>query len=140
MARIFEIEWPDFDVAVCAELLDEENPELCDTFWQGLPCKTIFAASMSAGHLFKVPIPFLLPFIPLEKRLPIVQEASGTIFAFSNNELMVKYGTVVEPFVVARLARISDSELAKLKEVTVQLSDAYFFSKEINMATMKRKE
>lgn len=140
MARIFEIEWPDFNVTVCAELLEEENPELCEAFWKGLPFKTIFAASMSAGYMFKVPIPYSLPMPKPEKRVLIVQEAPGTVFAFSNNELMFKYGPIVEPFMIPRLARIPEGELIKLKDVAAELSDAYFFTKVINMATMKRKE
>ena len=138
--RIFEIEWPDFNVTVCAELLEEENSEMCEAFWQGLPCTTMFMASMSAGHILKVPISFSLPMPGPEKRALIMEEPPGTIMVFSNNEIIMTYGTVVEPFMMPRLARIPENELTKLNSAAVKLSDAYFFTKEINMATLRRKE
>ena len=140
VSRIFEIEWPDFNVTVCAELLEEENPAMCEAFWQGLPCTTIFMASMSAGHILKIPISFSLPMPGPEKRALIMKELPGTIMVFSNNELIMTYGTVVEPFMMPRLARIPESELEKLSSVTIKLSDAYFFTKEINKANMRRKK
>jgi hypothetical protein len=33
MGRKFEVEWADFGIAVSMELLDGENPELCEAFW-----------------------------------------------------------------------------------------------------------
>jgi len=140
MKRTLEIKWPDFNVAVHAELLEDENPDMCEAFWQGLPCTTIFAASMSAGYIFKVPISFMLPMPGMEKRILISDESPGTIFALSNNELIIGYGTVVEPFMLPRIARIPGSELVKLKEVAVKLDDAYFYTKELHKATLRRKK
>ena len=134
------MEWADFGVTITAELLDEENPELCEAFWQSLPFQTIFAASMSAGEMFKIPIPVTLPTAPQEKLMPFPNEPLGSIISLGMGSLLLKYGTVAEPFMVPRLARVPQEELDKLRNVAMKLRDAYFFTKAVNIATLRRKE
>jgi len=138
MGRIFEIVWPDFDLAVAAELFDTENPELCDYFWSHLPFETVFAASMSAGEMFKVPIPFTIPKTPSKTLYRFPDLPPGSIVHGGFGGLLLRYGVVVEPFVVPRLAQIPDADVTKLRDVAYKLRDAYFFSKEINFATFRR--
>lgn len=140
MPREIEIEWSDFGVAISVELLDEENPEICEAFWQCLPFQTILAASMSAGEMFKIPIPVTLPGAPQEKLVLFPDEPLGSIISLGMGSLLLKYGTVVEPFRVPRLARVPQEELEKLRNVAIKLRDAYFFTKEVNIATLRRKE
>jgi hypothetical protein len=142
MTRIIEIEWSDLHVSLQATLLEDENPELCEAFWNGLPVKTLFAASMSAGEVFKVPLPFPLPLVAPEKMLPVPDQPVGTIIALVGvgSGLLVKYGVIVEPWRLPVIGRIVDSDIQKLCTVAVKLRDAYFFSKEINMAIIKRKD
>ncbi len=140
MSRKFEIEWPDFEVTVTVDLLDEENPELCEVFWQSLPFQTIFAASMSAGEMFKIPIRRALPPAPPEKLRLFPEEPPGTLFLLNVGSLLLKYGTVAEPFMMPRIARVPEEELDKLRNAATKLRDAYFFTKEINIATFRRKE
>ena len=140
MSRKFEVEWADFDITVTMELLDEENPELCEAFWQSLPFQTIFAASMSAGEMFEIPIRRALPQAPPEKLRLFPEEPTGTLFLLNVGSLLLNYGTVAEPFMIPRIARVPELELDKLRNVAVKLRDAYFFTKEINIATFKRKE
>jgi len=140
MSRRFEIEWPDFGAVVPVDLLDDENPELCEEFWQGLPFQTIFASSMSAGEMFKVPIPFVMTPTHGEKLMLFTEEAPGTVFAHGWGGLLLKYGLVAEPFRLPRIGRVPEEELDKLRNVAVKLRDAYFYTKEINIATLRRKE
>lgn len=140
MSRKIEMEWPDFGVTVSAELLDEENPELCEAFWQCLPFQTIFAGSMSAGEMLKIPVPVTLPGAPQEKLVLLPEQTPGTIISLGMGSLLLKYGTVAEPFMVPRLARVPQEELDKLRSVAIKLRDAYFFTKEVNVATLRRKE
>lgn len=139
MPREIEIEWSDFGVAISAELLDGENPEICEVFWQCLPFQTIFAASMSAGEMFKIPIPVTLPIAAEEKLVLFPDEPPGSIISLGMGSLLLKYGTVAEPFRLPRVARVPQEELGKLREVAIKLRDAYFFTKEINIATLRRK-
>ena len=140
MSRKFEVGWADFGITVTMELLDEENPELCEAFWQSLPFQTIFAASMSAGEMFKIPIRRALPLAPPEKLRFFPEEPPGTLFSLNVGSLLLKYGTVVEPFRIPRIARVPKEELDKLRNAAIKLRDAYFFTKEINIATFRRKE
>ncbi len=143
MSRKFEIEWADLGISVTSELLDEENPEICEAFWQSLPFQTIFAASMSAGEMFKIPIRRALPIAPPEKLRHFPDEPPGTLFSLGmgmGNGLLLKYGMTAEPFMIPMIAMVPDEELEKLRNVAVKLRDAYFFTKEINIATFRKKE
>ena len=140
MGRIFEIYWPDFETVVEAKLCDEENPELCEQFWKHLPFDTILAASMSAGEMFKIPVPFSLPMTSPDKMVLFPEQPPGTIVSGIMGSLLLRYGVVVEPFQLPRLALIPEAQIPLLKEISYRLRDAYFFSKEINFATFRRKE
>jgi hypothetical protein len=139
MGRVFEIYWPDFEVVVDAELFDDENPEMCDKFWDHLPFETIMAASMSAGEMFKIPVPFSLPMPTPDKMVLFPDQPPGTIVGGAMGSLLLRYGIVVEPFQLPRLALIPEAHLHRLKDISYKLRDAYFFSKETNFATFRRK-
>lgn len=140
MSRRFEIEWPDFDFVVPVDLLDDENPELCEEFWRELPFQTIFAGSMSAGEMLKIPIPFSLSMAPEEKSVFFPEQPAGTIFTLGWSGLLVKYGIVVEPFRLPRIAMIPEEELDRFRIVAEKIRDAYFYTKVINIATLRKKE
>lgn len=139
MPRKFEVEWADFGTAVIMELADDENPKLCEAFWQSLPFQTIFAASMSAGEMFKIPIRRALPQAQAEKTMFFPDAPPGTLFSLNVGSLLLKYGLVAEPFQLPLIARVPEEELAKLRNASMKLRDAYFFTKEINIATFRRK-
>lgn len=140
MLRKFEIEWIDFKTAVTVDLLDEENPGICEAFWQALPFQTIFAASMSAGEMLKIPIPVILPEAPPEKRVCFTDQPPGTIISHGMGVLLLRYGIVEEPFMDPIIGMVPKEEQDKLWSVSRKLRDAYFFTKEINIANLKRKE
>nr|WP_257714055.1 hypothetical protein [Agrobacterium fabrum]UTN42840.1 hypothetical protein BDDEJBFL_00072 [Agrobacterium fabrum] len=50
MGRLVDIAWPELDIVVVAELADEENPELCEEFWQDLPFKVMQAHPVVSGE------------------------------------------------------------------------------------------
>jgi hypothetical protein len=140
MGRIFEIFWPDLKTGVEAELADAENPELCNRFWENLPFETIMAASMSAGEMFKAPVPFPLPMPPPEKFVFVPEQPPGTIVGGVMGSLILTYGIVVEPFRYPRLGIIPATQIPRLRDVSGKLRDAYFFTKEIYFATFRRKQ
>ena len=140
MSRNFEVVWADFGAAVTMELADDENPKLCEAFWQSLPFQTIFAASMSAGEMFKIPIRRALPQAQAEKLRFFPDAPPGTLFSLNVGSLMLKYGNVAEPFRLPLVARVPDKELDKLRNLAIKLRDAYFFTKQINIATFRKKK
>jgi hypothetical protein len=140
MARQFLMTWPDFKISVAAELMDEKNKNICDVFWAGLPLKTIFAASMSAGEMFKIPLPFPLPTLPPDKCPAFPTLPAGTIVQLPYGGIMLKYGVCAEPFQVPELAKVMPEDMPKLIQASIKLRDAYFFTKVVNICTISRKE
>jgi hypothetical protein len=140
MSRKFEVFWPDFDTVIECELLDDENPEMCDAFWRGLPFNTVMAASMSAGEMFKVPVPMALPDGAPEKRVFFPDQVPGTFLSLGWGSLLLKTGIVAEPFRLPRMARVLEKDLPALQNVATKLREAYFFTKVVNKATFRVKE
>jgi len=138
MTRKVQIEWPDFKTAVIMELADGENPRQCDEFWNGLPFNTIFAASMSAGDMFKIPIPIALSDAPPEKLAFFPDVPPGTVLSLGWGSLLMKYGEVAEPFRLPRIGTVREEDLPKLFTVSAKLKEAYFFTKVINKAYFTR--
>ncbi|MCX8126006.1 MAG: DUF3830 family protein [Dehalococcoidia bacterium] len=133
----FEMYWADFDVTIRAQLLEDDNPTNCAEFWRMLPFKAIFAASMSAGEMFKVPVPRSFSPQPPEKRVFLPQEPDGTIVAYGSSSLLIKYGVIAEPFLCPKLALINQTDLASFRHLAIALRDAYFFTKVIHIAQLR---
>jgi hypothetical protein len=140
MSRKFEVEWPDFGVTIIAELFDDENPELCDRFWQVLPFETVPMPSMSPGELFIIPVPVTLPSREERKLVLLPDEPPGPMVSFSGLGILFKYGIVVEPFNVPRIANVPEAELEKFRSIVPQLIEAYFFTKKVSKAIFRKKE
>jgi hypothetical protein len=117
LTRTFQIEWTDFKTVVRVELAENENPRLCQEFWDTLPFKTILAASMSAGEMLKVPLPRMLN-APTEGPLHLFpDEPVGTLLYIGTLGMLLRWGKVVEPFRMARLGLVVKDDLPKLTEV-----------------------
>jgi len=54
MVKKIEFEWPDIGITVKATLLEEDEPELCDTLWKSLetPLKLFCRHPVSTGYEF----------------------------------------------------------------------------------------
>ncbi|MCX8126993.1 MAG: hypothetical protein N3E40_07675, partial [Dehalococcoidia bacterium] len=98
----------------------------------------IFAASMSAGEMLKIPVPFPLPTAPPEKNVYFPDLPPGFFISMSYSGLLLKYGVCAEPFRFPKVARVLPEDMDKLRAVATRLRDAYFFTKEINIATIRR--
>ena len=138
MSRTFTIEWPDFKTAIEVNLAEDENPKLCAEFLNIMPFKTIMAASMSAGEMFKVPLPKMLMSPQEGKQRFFPDEPVGSILYMGTLGMLIRWGKVVEPFQLVRLGLVAPKDLGKLAAVAVKLTDAYFFTKQINFAHFKR--
>lgn len=138
MTRTVNIEWPDFKTTVAFTLSDEENPKMCEGFWRGLPFETVFAGSMSAGEMFKVPFPYYFPVVQPLKMVFLPEEPPGTIVVSRGGTLLVNYGAVIEPFRLPLLGRIPKTELGSLLQIIDKVRDAYWFTKVTNKAIFKK--
>jgi hypothetical protein len=119
--------------------MDQDFPKICDEIWNGLPFDTIFAASMSAGEMLKIPCPFNISMVTNTSKLALFPTLPlGTIVSLGVGGLMVKYGIVAEPFQMPVVARIKETDISKLREAAIRIRDAYFFSKAINIARLAK--
>ena len=138
--RYFEFYWPDFNVAVPVRLQDDKFPDECEAFWKGLPYKTVFCASMSAGEMFKIPFSKPIPPTPPEKTVFYPEQPIGTMIYLSwVGSMLLKYGTVAEPFRGPVIGLVDKEHIPTLLQVSMKLRDAYFFTKEVNLAEIRRK-
>ena len=141
MSREIEVEWPDFAVTVTVELLENENPRLCDELWQALPFETVFAGTMSSGELLKFPIPITLPTAAEEKLVLFPDQPPGTVVMLNDLAILfINYGPIAEPFRVPRIGIIRGEDLEKLRSVAMKIRDAYYFTKQVNIATVRKKK
>lgn len=141
MPRRMEIHWPDFDVSVTADLLDNENPKLCDRLWQALPFETLPMHSMAAGKILKVPIPVTLRPTPESKLGFMPDQPPGTLLYLTGMGFFLIYGTpVVEPLTMPRIAMIPETELSKFANIIPELEDAFWFTKKVNKAIFRKQE
>lgn len=140
MPRKVNMEWPDFKTSVTFDLMETENPKLCESFWSGLPFDTVFEASMSGGQMYKVPVPYWIPSVGPFKSVFFPEQPPGTIVAVGGCTLLMKYGTVIEPFRLPVLGMIPKVELEKLLQITENIREAYWFSKAIHKAVFKKVE
>jgi hypothetical protein len=137
MTRMVNIEWPDFKTTVAFSLLEDDNPKLSEAFWKGLPFESVFNASMSGGEMYKVPVPFRLPTAGPFKSVFFPDQPPGSIVVVGGS-LLIKYGTVIEPFRLPALGLISKTELGRLLPLTDRLREAYWFTKVINKAIFSK--
>ena len=139
MPRRMEIHWPDFDLIITADLLDNENPKLCDRLWQALPFETVCLCSIGQ-QLFKVPLPITLRPTPEAKLDLMPDQPPGTVLSLMGMGLFIVYGNVPEPFTLPRIAMIPEKELGKLISILPKLEDAFYFTKKVNKAIFRRQE
>lgn len=140
MGRKFQIVWPDFDISIELTLFDEKNPEVCNKFWDAMPFRTKMAGSMSAGEMLKIQIPVVLPEVTPDKRVLFPAQPPGSLMTLRGNSLLFKWGVVHEPFMLAQVAQVKESDVPKLREVALRTKEAYFFTKVISFATFKKIE
>ena len=138
MSRKFEMEWPDFGITVIADLLDDENPKLCERYWQALPYETVPISSMSPGDMLLIPVPVTLPSTADQKLVSLPDQPPGMIVSFSGLGIFWKYGIIVEPFTLPALAMVPEKELDKFRGIAPKLNEAYFFTKKIYKVIIRK--
>lgn len=135
--REVEIVWPDSNLKISMKLLDKKHPKICEKFWESLPFETFFISSMSAGEMLKAPLPFSLPLVQDDLSF-VPSEDPGSVFAMETS-LIVKYGIIVEPFYLPLIGKIPSEDLERLKDFSITLRDAFFFTKRLYKAIVRRK-
>lgn len=98
MGRLIDIKWPELDIKVVAELADEQNPEMCEEFWQDLPFKVMQAHPVVSGESLYAWTPTIST-APVRVRQRIIDCPVGRLrySQATGNKFSIQYGKGLEP-------------------------------------------
>jgi len=140
MRREIEISWPDFNISLAAELLDDENPRLTEQLWRALPFETMPMIGMNVGKIMKVPLPISMRITAEDKLSYLPDQPPGTLLGLNGVGFFLLFGIVVEPFTLPRVVKIPETELQKLIDIVPQLEDAFWLTKKVYKAIFTKRE
>ncbi|MGI4815125.1 MAG: DUF3830 domain-containing protein [Janthinobacterium lividum] len=131
MGRLIDIHWPSLDIKVVAELADEDNPELCEEFWQHLPFKILQAHPVVSGESVYAWTP-IVSTAPVRKRERIVDCEVGRLrySQSTGNKISVQYGKGLEPLAQPVLGMVLPEYRALLPKMGKAVWNNIFWQKE----------
>jgi len=117
MGRLVDISWPELEISVVAELADEQNPELCEEFWQNCPSRSCRrtqwsrASRSTPGRQSSPP--------PVRHRERIIDCPIGRMrySQATGNKFSIQYGKGLEPLAQPVLGTVLDEYLDLLPKV-----------------------
>jgi len=130
MGRLIDIAWPELDIKVVAELADEENPELCEEFWQDLPFKVLQAHPVVSGESLYAWTPTIST-ATVRLRRRIIDCAIGDLrySQATGNKFSIQYGKGLEPLAQPVLGRVLPQYHPLLPKVGEAIWNNLFFVK-----------
>lgn len=131
MGRLINIRWPELDTFVVAELADEDNPEMCEEFWQDLPFTVMQAHPVVSGESLYAWTPTIST-APVRRRERIVDCPVGRLrySQATGNKFSIQYGKGLEPLAQPVLGMVLPEHHGKLPIVGKQIWNNLFFGKE----------
>lgn len=131
MGRLIDIKWPELDILVVAELADEENPELCEEFWQDLPFKVMQAHPVVSGESLYCWTPTIST-APVRVRQRIIDCPVGRMrySQATGNKMSIQYGKGLEPLAQPVLGMVLPEYHHLLPVVGKAIWNNLFFGKE----------
>lgn len=110
--------WPELGASATFALEDEQNPELCGSFWAALPFECLQEHGMVTGDIIYCWTPLVnldpVHFSQLHTASPIgrVSYSQGT-----GNKVIVKYGPCSEDLAAPCLGMVGERDHAVLRNV-----------------------
>ena len=140
MGGVFVISWPRFEKAVEAELLEEQDPKLCQDFWDALPFRSIQSHAVCAGVQMYCPFRLVsLPSHPFYE--PMNEQPVGRVNLELDFQYMaINYGPMREPVPALPIAQIEDNDIEEIKIMGKMAWDNLLFSDEFLMVLFDKKE
>ncbi len=132
MGRKVRLSWAEADVSVVAELADEQNPELCEEFWQSLPFTVSQEHPVVSGESIYAWTP-LVSTAPVRYKIKIVDCPIGALrySQSTGNKLSVQYGKGLETTVQPYLGQVVAEDCDKLPELGRIVWENLFWKKGI---------
>lgn len=140
MGKIFTINWPKLEKAVEAELNEDQDRELQESFWNALPFSSIQSHAVCAGLQMYAPFRSVcLPSNP--KYEPMNEQAVGRVnLELDFQYLAINYGPMSEPVPALPIAQIRDEDIEEIKQIGKMAWENLLFNTEFIMVHFDIKE
>ena len=140
MGRIFTISWPKFEKTVEAELLEEQDPKLCQDFLNALPFKSIQSHAVCAGVQMYCPFRLVsLPSHPFHE--PMNEQPVGRVnLELDFQYLAINYGPMSEPVPALPIAQVRENYLPEIKLMGKMAWDNLLFSDDFIIVLFETKQ
>ena len=153
MNRKIIIEFSDSKIKISATLLDEEEPEQCDMFWETLktPLKMICQHTLSTGDYFatygrppKRPVKTGSQANPIgRKQWLLCQLEPGMLLYTGGNDMAVAYGPHITEPLVGRgsvAAKVDKEDLDNLMKAGKGVWNAQYMTHRLVIMTVRTRE
>lgn len=109
---------PDLSITLVAELLDDLNPDLCNSIWKRLPLKSSWVHAMISGELMYFWADVIHTKQPEHTEM-YPKEAVGRVnYSFVFQDICIKYGEkVTEPSWTNPWAQVQSKNLEELSRL-----------------------
>ena len=108
------IEWPDLDLRVTADFLDDLNPEFCDVIRQNMPIETIQSHGVIAGGLLMAPTRIVCTRAPRTLENLAEQPLGRINFSLFYLAISMKYSPIAEPLDISPVAQVCPEDIDTL--------------------------
>lgn len=131
MGRLIDITWPELGVTVVAELADEQNPEMCEEFWQDLPFTVMQEHPVVSGESLYAWTPTIST-APVRFRERLIDCPLGRLrySQATGNKFSVQYGKSTETLSQPVLGMVLPEHHEKLRRVGREVWNNVFFVKD----------
>lgn len=111
--RNFTVSLPGTDLAVTADLLDEENPESAEALWNALPISSSLGHTVVSGGGVWIPTTIVL----LGRTVPR-QRTIGSVYLYGPMQILaMTYGQISESAFVNEVGRVREADLSTLTRI-----------------------
>jgi len=118
LLRCVKFVHPDLGITLAAELLDDLNPDLCNSIWKSLPIKSSWVHAMISGELMYFWADVIHTKPPQHTEM-YPKEAVGRVnYSYVFQDICIKYGEkVTEPSWANPWAQIRTEDLKELSRL-----------------------
>ena len=140
MGKIFTINWPKLGKAVEAELIEDQDRVLRESFWNALPLSSIQSHAVCAG--LQMYSPFRVVCLPSNPNYePMNEQGVGRVnLELDFQYLAINYGPMSEPVPALPIAQIRDEDIEDIIQIGKMAWENLLFNTEFILVHFDKKE